>query len=73
MSAEAGERGLTRGTCFIARRLESGAVAVLLCFLGVSSMYPAGFLGGVFVFFFPSNAQGLRHVAGSLASFTSLY
>ena len=30
-STEAGEYGLTRGTCFVARRLEVVAVAGLLC------------------------------------------
>ena len=42
-SMEAGEYGLTRGTCFLARRLEVVAVAVLLwisgCVVGA-----AGFL-----------------------------
>ena len=49
---EAGEYGLTRGTCFVARRLEMIAVAGLLwiswCVLGA-----AGFRGGgVRIYFF---------------------
>ena len=31
-SKEAGELGLTCGTCFVARRLEFASVATLLCF-----------------------------------------
>ena len=59
---EAGEYGLTRGTCFAARRLEVLAVAGLLwtswCVLGGADF---------FVFFFPpiffsSNAYGLLQV-----------
>ena len=50
-SMEAGEYGLTRGTCFVARRLEVIAVAGLLwiswCVLGA-----AGFRVFFFVFFF---------------------
>ena len=48
---EAGEYGLTRGTCFVARRPEVVAVAGLLwiswCFLG-----EAGFRAFLFRFFF---------------------
>ena len=48
---EAGEYGLTRETCFVARRLEVVAVAGLLwiswCVLGA-----AGFRGGGVLFFF---------------------
>ena len=71
-SMEAGEYGLTRATCFVARRLELVAVAGLLwiswCVLGGA---------GFFVFFLPdfvfsSNAHGLLQVRGRLASFTSL-
>ena len=55
-SMEAGEYGLSRGTCFVARRLEVVAVAGLpwisWCVLGA-----AGFLG-----FFSSNAHGLLQV-----------
>ena len=60
-SMEAGEYGLTHGTCFVARRLEVVAVAGLLW---ISS----GVLGGAnfFVFFlrffFASNAHGLLQV-----------
>ena len=54
-SMEAGEYGLTRGTCFVARRLEVVAVAGLpwisWCVLGA-----AGFR---FFSFFASNAHGL--------------
>ena len=50
-SMEAGEYGLTRGTCFVASCLEVVAVAELLwiswCVLGA-----AGFRGGFFRFFF---------------------
>ena len=57
-SMEAGEYGLTDGTCFVARRLEFVAVAGLLwiswCVLG-----GAGFFS---LFFFPSNAHGLLQV-----------
>ena len=66
-SMEAGEYGLMRGTCFVARRLEVVAVAGLVliswCVLGGADF---------FVFFFPSNAHGLLQVRGLLASFTSL-
>ena len=67
---EAGKYGLTRGTCFVARRLEVVAVAGLLwiswCVLG-------GARFRVFFFvFFSSNAHGLPQVCGRLASFTSL-
>ena len=59
-SMEAGEYGLTRGTCFVAHRLEVVAVAGLLwiswCVLGA-----AGFR--VFLFLcFSSNAHGLLQV-----------
>ena len=68
-SMEAGEYGLTRGTCFAAHRLEVVAVAGLLwiswCVLGV-----AGFrlLKFVFVLFFlrASNAHRLLQVWGRL-------
>ena len=63
---EAGEYGLTRGTCFVARRLEVIAVPGLLCMLRCV-------LGGAFFFvFFSSNAHGLLQVRGILASCTSL-
>ena len=67
---EACEYGLTRGMCFVARRVEVVAVAGLLriswCVSGA-----AGFL----VFFFIlrySNAHGLLQVLERLASFTYL-
>ena len=61
-SMEAGEYGLTRGTCFAAHRLEVVAVAGLLwiscCVLG-----GADFFVFLFRFFFlPSNAHGLLQV-----------
>ena len=56
-SMEAGEYGLTRGTCFVARRLELVAVAGLLWISGCV-------LGAVdfFVFFPSSNAHDLLQV-----------
>ena len=60
-SMEAGEYGLTRGTCFLACGLELDAVAGLLwiswCVLG-----GADFFVFFFVFFFVSNAHGLLQV-----------
>ena len=60
-SMEAGEYGLTRGTCFVARRLEVVALAGLLwipwCVLG-----GADFIVFLFRFFLPSNAHGLPQV-----------
>ena len=56
---EAGEYGLTRGTCFVARRLEVVAVAGLLWIRGVFWMRRD------FVFFFDlfsSNAHDLLQV-----------
>ena len=59
---EAGEYGLTRGTCFVARRREVVAVAGLLwvswCVLGGADF----FVFFVFVFFLSSNAQDLLQV-----------
>ena len=67
---QAGEYGLTRGTCLVARRLEVIAVAGLQwfswCVLGAA---------GCRVFFsvvFSSNANGLLQVWATLASFTSV-
>ena len=58
---EAGEHGLTRGTCFVARRLEVVAVAglrwILWCVLGAAAFL----LLFVFVFF-RLNAHGLLQV-----------
>ena len=67
-STEAGELGLTRGKCFVARRLELAAVAVLLCFWWCISS-AAGF--SFFFVCFPANAHGLRHESDNLSSFTS--
>ena len=59
---EAGEYGLTRGTCFVARRLEVVAVAVLLwiswCVLGGADFFSVSF----FSIFFASNAHDLLQV-----------
>ena len=58
-SMEAGEYGLTRGTCFVARRVEVVAVAGLLwiswCVLGVAAFR-------VVFRFSSSNAHGLLQV-----------
>ena len=60
-STEAGEYGRTRGTCFVARRLELVAAAGLLwiswCVLGA-----ADFFEFFFTDFFSSNARGLLQV-----------
>ena len=60
-SMEAGEYGLTLGTCFLACRLELDAVAGLLwiswCVLG-----GADFFAFFFSNFFSSNAHGLLQV-----------
>ena len=63
VSMEAGEHGLTRGTCFFARRLEVVAVAELLrlswrVLVGVDFFVCFFF----FDFFFSSNAPGLLQV-----------
>ena len=59
-SMEAGEYGLTRGTCFVAHRLEVVALAGLLwiswCVLGRRDFFAFFFL------FFSSNAHGLLQV-----------
>ena len=64
---EAGECGLTRGTCFATRSLELVAVAgrlwVSWCVLGRVD---------IFLFFFSWNAHGLLQVRGDLSSCTSL-
>ena len=61
-SMEAGEYGLTRGTCCVARRLEVVAVAGLVwiswCVLGGADFSSVLF----FSIFFPSSAQGLLQV-----------
>ena len=60
-SMEAGEYGLMRGTCFVARRLEVVAVAGLLwiswCVLGAAVFFRVFFFD-----FFSSNAHGLLQV-----------
>ena len=71
-SMEAGEHGLTRGTCFVARRLEVVAVAGLLwisCVFSVGQIFSCFFF---FDFFFASNANGLLLGMNRLALFTSL-
>ena len=67
---EAGEYGLTRGTCFVARRLEVIAVAGLLWISGVFWVRRDFF--AFFIGFISSNAHGLLQVCGRLAAFTSL-
>ena len=72
-SMEAGEYGLTRGACFVLRRLEVVAVASLLW---LSWCVPGGadfliYLVYFFICFFPGT-HGLLQVCGRLASFTSL-
>ena len=61
-SMEAGEYGLTRGTCFVARRLDVVAVTRLLwiswCVLGAAFFFRFCF----FDFFFSSKAHGLLQV-----------
>ena len=68
-SIEAGEYGLTRGTCFVARRLEVVAVAALLliswCVFGAAFF----FFFQCFIFF---ERTGLSQPRDRLASFTSL-
>ena len=69
-SKEAGELGLTRGNCFVVRRPELAAVAMSLWFWRCVFLVRRDFV--LFFVFFPTNAQGLRHLSGSLVSFTSL-
>ena len=63
VSMEAGEYGLTRGTCFFARRLEVVAVAGLqpLSWCVVGGVFFFFFFFFVSTFFF-SNAHGLLQV-----------
>ena len=71
-SMGAGKYGVTRGTCFVARRLEVVAVAGLL-WISWRLLGGADFFRVLFFFvFFSSNAHGLVQVRGHLASFTSL-
>ena len=67
---EAGQYGLTRRTCFVARRLELVAVAGLL-WISWCVLRAARFRV-FFSIFFASNAHGLLQVLGRFASFTSL-
>ena len=61
-SMEAGECGLTRGTCFVARRHEVVAVALLLW---ISWCFGCGgIFSGVFSFFFQAE-DGIRDVERS--------
>ena len=57
---EAGEYGVTRGTCFVARRLEVGAVTGLLR-VSWFVLGAAGFRV-FFCCFFSSSADGLTQV-----------
>ena len=60
---EAGEYGLTRGTCFVARRLEVVAVAGLLLIYSVVYFFSVWWDFVFFLFvFFSSNAHGLLQV-----------
>ena len=72
-SMEAGECGRTRGTCFIARRLEVVAVAGLLliswCVLGEAGFFRVFFFDFFFWFERTRPAASMRP---PLASFTSL-
>ena len=65
---EAGEYGLTRGTCFVACRREVVAVAGLLW---ISLCFGCRRDSFFFLFFF-LNAHDLLQVLGRLASFTSV-
>ena len=70
---EAGEYGLTRGTCFFARRLEVVAVAGLLrlswCVLGGVDFFRVFFFR---LFFFFERTRPTAIMRLPLASFTSL-
>ena len=72
VSMEAGEYGLTRGTCFFARRLEVVAVAGLLrlswCVLGGVDFF--AFFSRLFFLF--ERARPTASMSPPLASFTSL-
>ena len=60
---EAGEYGLTRGMCFVARGFEVVAVVGLLwiswCVLGAADLFGFFFFS---IFLFSSNAHGLLQV-----------
>ena len=70
-SMEAGEYGLTRGTCLVARRLGMVAVAwllwILCCVLGRVNILVSSFR-----FFISWNAHGLLQVRGRFASCTTV-
>ena len=73
LSMEAGEYGLTRGTCLFVRRLEGVAVAGLLWIYFVVSFFSVRWDFVLFFFVFLTlNAHGLLQVRGNLASCTSL-
>ena len=61
---EAGEHGLTRGTCFIARRLEVVAIAGLLwiswCVLGAAGLIWGG---GSIIFFLQTHTACCKYEA----------
>ena len=65
-SMEAGEYGLTRGTCFVARRFEVIAVGGLMwissCAFGGAGLFRDFFFFDFFDFFFSSTAPGLLQV-----------
>ena len=67
-SMEAGECGLTRGTCFATRRLELVVVAGRL-WISWRDFSGVGFLR----FFFSSNAHGLLQVRGHTLPLVPLY
>ena len=66
------EHGLTRGTCFTARRLQVVAVAGLLWIHFVVCYRCGGGFSCFFFVFFTSNAHVLLQVRVHLASYTSL-
>ena len=71
-SMDAGEYGLTRGTCYIASRLEVVAVAGLLRICFVVWFFSDWWDFVFFFVFFTLNAHGLLQVRGNLTSCTSL-
>ena len=69
---EAGEYGLTRRTCFVARHHEVVAVAGLL-WISWSVLAGADFSCFFLSILFSLNANGLLQVCAPLASFSSLF